>query len=244
MRKKEIYLNHIVSFRIVSVIRGKKRQIDLLGVVFTGGQGPEAQIIKRILEIEIKNAQSKQHTLFIAADSGLAAAQDAGIKPDWIIGDMDSIDQRRLALCPPERVIRHPRDKDFTDTELAFNLAAEKNCDIIWIIGGGGGRIDHLFGIRSMFERENFPYRWITAQEDIYCINAETELCCTLQKSACVSVFPLGSGPWDAKSKGLKWPLAGVPWTRGFFGLSNVAVNGEFSVTAQKGRFMVILPVE
>jgi len=41
----------------------------------------------------------------------------------------------------------------------------------------------------------------------------------------------------------LKWPLKGLPWDRGFFGLANVAPNGEFSIKAEEGRFMVIIPL-
>ena len=220
----------------------------MLGIIFTGGQGPKARIVKRLLETEIKDAKT-QKVLIVAADSGLIAAQDAGIKPDWIIGDMDSLDDSScLSAYPPECVIRHSRDKDFTDTELAFNLAEEKGCDETWIIGGGGGRIDHLFGIRSMFERERVSSRWITDNEDIHCIESaekskKNEVLYALQKDACVSIFPLGEGPWEAKSEGLKWPLDNVKWSRGFFGLSNVAVDGKFSVTAKTGRFMVILPL-
>jgi len=212
----------------------------LLGIIFTGGQGPKAQVVKRLLETEAKGA------LFVAADSGLKAALDAGVKPDWIIGDMDSLeDKSRLSAAPPERVIRHPHEKDFTDTELAFSLAAEKGCEDIWILGGGGGRIDHLFGIRSLFERERFPRRWITDAEDIRCVDANTphnEVSCRLAANARVSVFPLGEGQWKASSKGLKWQLDGLHWDRGFFGLSNVAVDGDFSVKAETGRFMVITP--
>jgi thiamine pyrophosphokinase len=57
-----------------------------------------------------------------------------------------------------------------------------------------------------------------------------------------VSVFPLGSGPWEADSRGLKWPLAGLPWKRGFFGVSNIIVEGSFSIQAIRGRFLVIMP--
>jgi len=214
----------------------------LLGIIFTGGQGPKAQVIKGLLKTEAKGA------MFIAADSGFQAALSAGVKPDWIIGDMDSIeDQSRLSAWPPERVIRHQHNKDFTDTELALSLAVEKGCEDIWLIGGGGGRIDHLFAIRSLFERELFPSRWVTDVENIFCIDANTthnELSCRLALNARVSVFPLSSGPWEAESKGLKWPLAGLPWDRGFFGLSNVAVDGDFSVKAEAGRFMVIMPLE
>jgi thiamine pyrophosphokinase len=184
----------------------------------------------------------------IAADSGLITAEESGFKPAFIIGDMDSLDdESRLSVYPPERVIRYPHDKDYTDTELAFSLAVEKGCDDIWLIGGGGGRIDHLFAIRSLFEREHFPRRWITDAEDIYCIDSKTEqneLSLNLKKGAVVSVFPLGSGPWKAASKGLKWPLDDLTWDRGFFGLSNVAVDGDFSVFAKAGRFFVIIFLE
>ena len=213
----------------------------MLGIVFTGGQKPETHVIKQLIESEAKDA------LFVAADSGLDAAEEAGLKPHWIIGDMDSInDASRLASYPPQCVMRYPQDKDYTDTELAFSLAVEKGCDTVWIIGGGGGRLDHLFGIRSLFERDVFPARWITGYEDIRCINADkkhNELSVKLEKNALVSVFPLGNGPWEAKSSGLKWPLKGLPWDRGFFGLSNVATDGDFLIKAEAGRFMVILPI-
>ena len=214
----------------------------MLGIIFTGGEGPPAGIARRLAETE---------ALIIAADSGLEAAQKAGIKPDWIIGDMDSLkDSSSLASYPFQNIICYPHDKDFTDTELAFLLAVEKHCDEIWIIGGGGGRIDHLFGIRSMFERDIYPARWITSAEDIHCIDAgnkdqitRSEIILTIKKGAVVSVFPLCDGPWETESSGLKWPLEGVRWNRGFFGLSNVAIDGEFSIKAKEGRFMVILPL-
>ncbi|MCL2196962.1 MAG: thiamine diphosphokinase [Treponema sp.] len=210
----------------------------MLGIIFTGGEAPNGQIIKRLIETEVKDA------LFVAADSGFAAAQDAGITPDIVIGDFDSLDKPCLENFPKERVIRFEQDKDYSDTELAFSLAVEKGCSEIWIIGGGGGRIDHLFAIRSLFERDLFPARWITACEDIHCIDAQTtknQVGANLHKDAIVSVFPLGAGPWEAKSEGLKWPLTGLSWDRGFFGLSNAAVDGNFSIIAESGRFMVIL---
>ena len=212
----------------------------MLGIIFTGGEGPQAELVRRLFESEAKGA------LVVAADSGLAAAQGAGLSPDWIIGDMDSIDDdSRLSALPPERVIRYEQDKDYTDTELAFLFAFENGCDEIWIIGGGGGRIDHLFAIRSLFERDVFPLRWITDAADIRCLDAavKNELFLVLQKGAVVSVFPLGRGPWEAESEGLKWPLAGLPWDRGFFGLSNTVPDGVFSVKAREGRFMLILPL-
>jgi thiamine pyrophosphokinase len=213
--------------------------VFLLGVIFTGGEAPSSRAIKKELE--------GLDMFCVAADSGLELAESAGIRLDLIVGDMDSLsDSSRLDSYPAQRVIRHDTWKDFTDTELAFKAALEKSCREIWIIGGGGGRIDHLFALRSMFERELFPLRWLTADADIYCLDhaVNRELSFSAEQDALVSVFPLGGGPWEAESGGLKWSLNKLPWNRGFFGLSNIAVDGKFNVKAVSGRFMIIIPLE
>jgi thiamine pyrophosphokinase len=58
-----------------------------------------------------------------------------------------------------------------------------------------------------------------------------------------VSVFPLGAGPWKAESRGLRWPLNDLPWAPGFFGISNIAGEGLFSINVTAGRFLLILPL-
>lgn len=206
------------------------------GIIFTGGEGPPPEKSRRLAE---------GAAIVVAADSGLAAAESAGLRPDWIIGDMDSLDDSgRLEKYPPKRLLRYPPDKDYTDTELAFSFLAEKGCDEIWLIGGGGGRADHFFALRSLFEREPCPRGWITAVEELFCLSAPEELSRLLNPGGLVSVFPLGAGPWKARSRGLKWPLEGLPWDRGFFGLSNVAEAGNFSIRAYQGKFMIIITGE
>jgi thiamine pyrophosphokinase len=204
------------------------------GILFTGGEGPEPEASRRLAE---------GAALVAAADSGLVAAEAAGLRPDWVLGDMDSLDDpRRLDRYPPGRVLRQPAAKDYTDTELAFSLLAEQGCDEIWIIGGGGGRMDHLLAVRSLFERDPFPARWITAGEDVYCLAGPGELARSVRAGALVSVFPLGGGPWAAESGGLTWPLDGLSWNRGFCSLSNEAAAGDFVIRARTGRFLVVIP--
>jgi thiamine pyrophosphokinase len=148
-----------------------------------------------------------------------------------------------LRSYPAERIIRHAADKDYTDTELALALLREKGCDKAWIVGGGGGRLDHLLGIRDLFEREWFPRRWITAAEDVYCINGSGSLTLALEPGTLFSVFPLGGGlggTWKAESTGLKWVLDDVHWERGLYGVSNVAVAPEITINARQGRFLII----
>jgi thiamine pyrophosphokinase len=227
------------------MVKGKRPPSERtpLGIVFTGGEGPGPENCRVLLE----EARASGAAIRIAAaDSGLLPAKAAGILPDWIIGDMDSLPDaaKHLAGLPPGTVIRHPPDKDYTDTELAVSLLREQGCRPIWIVGGGGGRIDHLFAIRSLFERPNPPERWLSASADIRCLDAEDAACSPALNFAAagpVSVFPLGDGPWDAESSGLRWPLTGLHWERGFFGVSNEAPEGRFSITAKQGRFMAVL---
>ena len=207
----------------------------MLGLAITGGEGPVPDVCRLLAQ----NAD-----LVIVADSGLEAAEKAGIRPDWIIGDMDSLDDPgRLEKYPVERVIRFPADKDFTDTELALELLWEKGCDEVCIAGGGGGRLDHLLAIRSLFERQKFPARWVTAFEDARCLDAGQELKLQRPVDTLVSVFPLGSGNVQAESTGLKWPLDGLSWDKGSFGISNRTVEESFTVRVTNGRFLLVVPL-
>jgi thiamine pyrophosphokinase len=226
------------------------------GIAFIGGEGPAASWWRDLAE-----GAPFAGALVVAADSGLIAAEAAGIRPQWVIGDMDSLDDpRRLEKYPACRVLRYPTDKDYTDTELALTLLWEQGCDETWLAGGGGGRTDHLLAIRALFERARTPNRWITAAEDIRCLEAgdtlslgapgvsrrEAEEGSGIQELPGIfgiSVFPLGVGPWKAESRGLKWPLEGLPWDRGFFGISNAAPGGVFSIRALAGRFLVSIPL-
>lgn len=202
------------------------------GVAFIGGEGPDAAVCR---------ALAQGAGVIAAADCGLALAENAGLRPHWVIGDMDSLDgaAARLAAYPPGRVLRYPAEKDWTDTELALGLLWEKGCDTATLVGGGGGRTAHLLAIAALFERERRPDRWRTAHEDIFSL--EDELRLETAPGALISVFPVGEGPWEAASVHLRWDLAGVAWRRGFFGISNRCEATEVRLTARKGRFLVVL---
>jgi thiamine pyrophosphokinase len=156
---------------------------------------------------------------------------------------MDSLgDLRCLDPYPPGKVIRYPADKDYTDTELALQWLWDQGCTETWLLGGGGGRLDHSLGIRLLFDRERHPDRWITAHEDVHIIESGTSFSDSSHPGTIVSVFSCGSGPWHAESEGLHWPLNGIEWKMGFFGLSNRA-EGTFRIRAVTGNFLVIIPL-
>jgi len=85
----------------------------------------------------------------ICADGGASTALVAGITVHLVVGDMDSISSE--AECRFEsagvRFVRHPRDKDQTDLELALDEALSLMPERITVLGAlGGERLDHTLG--------------------------------------------------------------------------------------------------
>lgn len=202
------------------------------GIVVIGGNCPSKEKLQKIIQAD---------NLLEAADSGLIPLEDAGFVPDFIIGDMDSLDDvKRLEKYPREIVVQYPHDKDYTDTELALEHLWGKGCDEVWIVGGGGGRIDHLFALYTLFEREKAPDSWFIPGYELRLIKTGTNP--HLRNGCQISFFPLGTGPWKIKSKGLKWPLDDLPWKRGFCSVSNVVIDDIQELNPIQGRFLLVIP--
>lgn len=200
------------------------------GVIFTGGEIPAPAFIGE----ELHGAD-----IIIGADSGAETAIDAGILPDFIIGDFDSIrSPATLDRFPKERILRYPADKDQTDTELAIDLARSKGCDEVVIIGGGGGRLDHVIGILTLLEREYPPRRVYMGRYVLTVIDRY----CTVERwnGKILSFFPLGTTPCRARTNGLQWELTGLIWRKGDMGLSNMAVADPVQIEILSGRLLMV----
>ncbi|TFG65200.1 MAG: thiamine diphosphokinase [Spirochaetales bacterium] len=199
-------------------------------LLFIGGNGPARDKISRLLEDGYYS---------IAADSGLELAKKLGVRPKKVVGDMDSLsDLRLLADYKKEEILRFRVDKDETDTELGFSLLSREGYDHVIILGGGGGRMDHFLGILALFDRSPGPKEWYT--DDTYIASIEGNFTCRGYSGRQVSFFPAGSGVCTMESKGLRWPLDGLRWTRGDIGVSNEMTGNDFSVTMKTGRLIMV----
>jgi thiamine pyrophosphokinase len=204
------------------------------GAAFIGSLAPPPALCRALCE---------RASLIVAADSGLVTAEEAGVRPDWIVGDMDSLaDSARLDHYPSERVRRFPCDKDLLDTEIALNLLWDAGCTDTVLIGGGGGRLDHLLALRALFDRPRCPRRWVMDTGDVQAVDEGGTLELFLPISTLVSVLPAARGPWKASSDGLKWPLDRVRIDPGWVGISNVVCAKRVLFKAEHGRFLILHP--
>ncbi len=218
---------------------------SMRGLLFTGGEMPDMAIAALYFG---------EYRFTVAADSGLEAALRAGIIPDMVTGDMDSVSSRELLnSLPPERVERWNADKDYTDTELAMMLMERHQVDDVVLIGGSGGRLDHLFAIERMFSRAFCPSLWVS-QETLIAVVESTSPRSTLAIQGLESVDPVSvfavsgfavsaPGSLSCGGEGLVWTLDSVDWDAGAYSLSNRSETGRAVIKAANGRFLVTLPL-
>jgi thiamine pyrophosphokinase len=105
-------------------------------VVVVGGDGAVAGAVGDLPE----------NAYVIAADSGFHHAVELGLRVDLLVGDMDSVSLGGLAaaLAAGAGLEEHPSEKDETDLELALNRALVRQPSRIVVVGGAGGRFDHV----------------------------------------------------------------------------------------------------
>ena len=81
----------------------------------------------------------------VCADGGAGHLAAMGILPHVVIGDLDSITPAHQSDLEAANVafLRHPVDKDYTDTELAAQWAMDNGATEITFLGTTGTRLDH-----------------------------------------------------------------------------------------------------
>ncbi len=87
----------------------------------------------------------QKRAFLIAVDGGLKLFRKQNIKPDILLGDMDSISQEDMNWACQAQIPqkKFSCDKDKTDTHLALDMAIENKNNPIYILGGIGCRLDH-----------------------------------------------------------------------------------------------------
>jgi thiamine pyrophosphokinase len=206
----------------------------MIALIVTGGESPSGQFLAEL---------GASADIVIAADSGLDTALAAGISPRLVLGDFDSISDRKLLdNLSGAAVLEYKTDKDDTDTELALAEAARRGFDRILLCGAGGGRLDHLMGILELFKRPLRPSEWYTSAESVHLIMSGSQAVFRISVGNMVSVFPLASPCTGMDSKGLKWTLEGLKWGAGEYGISNLALEPEILIKAGSADLLAVLP--
>ncbi len=175
----------------------------------------------------------------IAADGGYTKLLDAGIKPDLIIGDFDS-----LGYVPTSgNVLQFRAEKDDTDTGLAVDEGIRHGCTEFFIYGGTGGRLDHtLANIQCVARLSQSGCRGYLFG-DGYVITAITNGSITFDASqrGYISVFAHGEKAVGVYETGLKYALDDATLTNTTpLGVSNEFTDQASEVSVRSGTLIIL----
>lgn len=157
-----------------------------------------------------------------------------------IIGDLDSIKREYQGY----EVIKYPKEKDFSDFELALNyISATYSSKEIKVYGFLGGRIDHqlfnFFVLGRHIEKNNFMA--YGDREIIYFSSGSIDI--DDFKGSTFSVFPL-SELTGLNIKGAKYPLENQNInTYSSLTLSNV-ITDSLHVSVATGKYALIINIK
>ncbi|WP_265444610.1 thiamine diphosphokinase [Acetivibrio straminisolvens] len=174
----------------------------------------------------------------VCADGGALHLQRLGIKPDVLLGDFDSIEDKHLEYYKEQNVeiFKFPSEKDMTDTELAVDTVIDKGYKDIVIIGGTGTRLDHtlsnIFLLKQMLDR-GVRGRIVNEYNEIFLISHSVEI--EAEEGCYLTLLPLTSKVEGITTKGLYYPLKGETIEMGSTrGVSNcfVAKTAQISITS------------
>ncbi|MBN2283566.1 MAG: thiamine diphosphokinase [Deltaproteobacteria bacterium] len=180
----------------------------------------------------------------ICADGALRYLRAAGIMPDLVVGDMDSVDDETLRYFSQRgcEVRKHPRHKNETDTQLALEAAFALKPGRIVIFGALGGRLDHTLANISLLvaaASRGIEARIIDEACDVFVVDDVCEIEGTLRDT--VSVLPLSSEVTGITLEGFEYSLKDGSMEIGMpYGISNRLADVRARISVQSGRLLVI----
>jgi len=192
-----------------------------------------------------KYIKNEKYDYIICADGGANHLYNMGIIPNYIIGDLDSIDKDVINYYKKQNVLfeKFPSKKNETDSELCIFLANKLNAYKVDLFATLGGRIDHtLANINLLYyirEQKIVP-RIISEKEDIYiAINESIQI--KGKKEDIISIIPIKGDAKGITLENLEYNLNNYNMKYSSpLGISNIMLSDECSITVKEGSVLII----
>ncbi len=183
----------------------------------------------------------------IGADKGICFFKEYGLIPTHIVGDFDSAAVEALAYferIPGISIRKFQPEKDFTDSQIALELALELGAERIYLLGFSGTRLDHVAAnirILSIPLEKKAECFLLDANNRIRLIDGPLKIKREEQYGKYVSLFAFGGPVFGITLKGFYYLLTNYDMNCGdAVGTSNeiAAENGEIYFSS--GKLLVI----
>lgn len=192
-----------------------------------------------------ESVAKEKEALLYAVDGGLTVFEQAGLVPDYLVGDFDTAPGELVGRYETKcTTIRHQPEKDATDTELAIDHALASGADRIVLLGASGSRLDHTFANVHML------YRVLLQGCMAELVNENNRI--TLHDKpfwrekrelfgTYLSFLPFFGEVTGVTLSGVKYPLTEKTLTAGnSLGISNEAIEENIKVSFSDGYLLMI----
>lgn len=176
----------------------------------------------------------------LCADGGADNARRLGVRPQLVLGDLDSI-ERLPEGVPAERF---PPEKDDTDTMLAVKRALAMGYRSFLLLGAWGGRPDHAYAnlCALLYLAEHGASGSIADGDvEIYVVkNGSLRL--PKREGYYVSVFPFDGPAEGVCETGMRYGLTDAHLqTSDPLGVSNEFLEEQAVISVKRGALLVML---
>jgi thiamine pyrophosphokinase len=205
--------------------------------IITGGELGDPAFLR-------EQAASDAPAALICADGGARHLKAAGMVPTLIVGDMDSLDRdaQESYETMGVRIIRHPREKNETDTELALREAFAIAPAEVRIWGALGGRIDHTLANLSLLAQgieRGVEVRLIDEWCELFLVTRHTVL--EGEEGQTVSLLPYAEEVSGITLTGFEYSLTKAVMAIGRpYGISNVLAARRGIIEVDSGCLLVV----
>ena len=183
--------------------------------------------------------------LVLAADGGALHALAAGVVPDLVIGDMDSLGVRgtRRVEGLGASLERHPARKDKMDGHLAILAARERGATGLDLLCATGGRPDAVFALPHLLlaaERSGMRATAVAGWGEMFVVE-DGSRAVRGRPGESLSVFPVSGVAEGVDLAGFEYPLEGARIEAGdTVGFHNELLGGEARVAVAGGALFVV----
>jgi thiamine pyrophosphokinase len=204
--------------------------------IFLNGSPESSDLLRRV---------AGRADLTVAADGGARYALEAGVVPDLVVGDMDSLGED-LALEVERRgasLERHPVRKDKMDGQLAVLAARERGAsaaDLLCAVGGGLGALFAIPHILLAAERIGLRSTVVADRVRMFVVEAGYRSV-EGEPQDSISIFPLSGPATGITLEGMEYPLENAILEPGdTLGFHNELIGSEATVSVEEGTLLVV----
>jgi thiamine pyrophosphokinase len=208
--------------------------------IFLNGAPDSAGLLRRV---------AGSADFVVAADGGARYALEAGVVPDLVVGDMDSLGEGLVRELERRgaSLERHPVRKDKMDGQLAVFAARARGAITADLLCAVGGRLGALFAVPQILlaaERIGLRSTVVANRGRIFVVEAGSR---TVQGDPqdSVSIFPLSGPATSVTLESMEYPLENASLKPGdTLGFHNELIGREATVSVGEGALLVVHETE